>query len=360
MSKRIDVQDVAARSYWSEEDARVIVGAWQASGETLSVFARRYGVDRRRIGRWADRLEASTSVRFHTVHVTREAGPGSSGRGLEMELHRLSRIYARGGAEIPVSTLADWTAGVGTIVAPLVECLATRVLTTSIVRTDATGLKVLNPHSAEHIDLGSMWAYVGDDRDVLFRYTATGEDATGPWTFLAGRTGYVQADASNVFDRLFTGQVAHAVEVGCWSHGRRRLVAIGDTDCRVAYPLKLIVRLYRIEHLADAQGLTSDGRLALRQERSAPVLGKLQGWCLLTRQTEPPSTDLARAAGYLVNHWRALSRFLEDGRIDLDNNICDAASGITNGMPPARLCRVRVQGRRPQRESECVSLRRAA
>jgi transposase len=238
-------------------------------------------------------------------------------------LHRLHRIYARSGTDIPVSTLADWTAGVGALVEPLVARLAARVLGAHIVRTDATGLKVLDPQSPEHIEIGSMWAYIGDDRDVLLRYTPTGEGATGPWAFLAGRTGYIQADASTVFDRLFTGQAAHAVELGCWSHGRRRLVALQDMDCRVAYALKLIARLYRIEHLADARGLTPAGRAALRQERSAPVLEQLQGWSIVTRATEPPSTDLAKAAGYLVNHWQALCRFLEDGRINLDNNICE-------------------------------------
>ena len=238
-------------------------------------------------------------------------------------LHRLSRIFARSGAAIPVSTLADWTAGVGALVAPLVERLAARVLGADIVRTDATGLKVLDPQSPDHMELGSIWAYVGDDRDVVFRYTPTGEGATGPWTFLAGRTGYIQADASNVFDRLFTGQAAHAVELGCWSHGRRRLVVLEDTDCRVAYPLKLIGRLYRIEHLANARGLTPDDRVALRQERSAPVLEQLQRWCVVTHTNEPASTDLAKAAAYLLNHWQALSRFLEDGRIDLDNNLCE-------------------------------------
>jgi transposase len=106
--------------------------------------------------------------------------------------------------------------------------------------------------------MGSIWAYIG--RDVLFRYTPTGEGATGPWTFLAGRTGYVQADAATVFDRLFTGRAAHAVEVGCLAHARRKLVALQDMDCRVAYPLTLITRLYRIEHLADARGLAPDDR----------------------------------------------------------------------------------------------------
>jgi transposase len=238
-------------------------------------------------------------------------------------LHRVSRIYARSGAELPVSTLSDWTAGVGNLVAPLVERLVARVLAASIVRTDATGLRVLDPQSPENIQRGSMWAYIGDDRDVLFRYTPTGEGATGPWEFLAGRTGYIQADASNVFDRLFDGQAAAAVELGCWSHGRRRLVALQDTDCRVAYPLKLIGRLYRIEHLADARELTPEARAKLRGERSQPVLEKLKRWCVATSQSEPPSSDLAKAAAYPLNHWEALTRFVKDGRVSLDNNLCE-------------------------------------
>jgi transposase len=238
-------------------------------------------------------------------------------------LHRLSRIYARSGVELPVSTLADWAAGVANLVTPLVDRLAARVLGAYIVRTDATGLRVLDPQSAANIQRGSMWAYIGDDRDVLFRYTPTGEGATGPWEFLAGRTGYIQADAATVFDRLFDGQVATAIELGCWSHGRRRLVALQDTDCRVAYPLKLIGRLYRIEHLADARQLTPGARAELRQERSTPVLENLHRWFVGTRASEPPSTDLAKAAGYALNHWAALTRFLVDGRVSLDNNVCE-------------------------------------
>lgn len=201
--------------------------------------------------------------------------------------------------------------------------LAARVLAADIVRTDATGLRVLDPQSPENIQRGSLWAYIGDDRDVLFRYTSTGEGVTGPWEFLAGRTGYIPADAATVFDRLFDGQVAAAVELGRWSHGRRRLVALQDTDYRVAYPLKLIGRLYRIEHLADARHLTPGARAELRQERSTPVLETLKRWFVATRTTEPPSTDLGKAAGYVLNHWVALTRFVADGRVSLDNNLCE-------------------------------------
>jgi transposase len=238
-------------------------------------------------------------------------------------LHRLHRIYDRCGADIPVSTLSDWTAAVGELVEPLVDRLAERVLNAYIVRTDATGLMVLDPTRPENIQRGTVWALIGDDRDVLFRYTPTGEASTGPWEFLAGRTGYIQADASNVFDRLFNGQVARAVELGCWSHGRRKMVALQDMDYRVAYPLKLIARLYRLEHLADARELTPEARVMLRQQRSLPVLEKLKRWLLATIKSEPPSSDLAKAAAYALNHWEALTRFVKDGRVSLDNNLCE-------------------------------------
>ena len=261
-----------------------------------------------------ERSAADASVLAHVV-VSKYAD--------HCPLHRLHRIYERSGVTIPVSTMSDWTGEVGVRIEPLADQLAERIRQAYVVRTDATGLKVLDPSSSENIERGTMWCYVGDDLDVVFRYTPTGEGASGPWEFLAGRTGYVQADAASVFDRLFDGQVASAIEVGCWAHGRRRLVALQDTDCRVAYPLKLIARLYRIEHLADARHLSPDERASLRQERSQPVLEKLKRWLLSTLVNEPPSSELAKATGYLLNQWTALSQFVEDGRLNLDNNLCE-------------------------------------
>jgi hypothetical protein len=238
-------------------------------------------------------------------------------------LHRLQRIYARDGVDLPVSTMADWVADVADLLAPLGEKLEQRVQAAVVVGTDATGLRVLAPASPAHIEMGTIWCYVGDGKDVVFRYAPTGSGAQGPWVFLAGRHGYVQADAASVFDRVYSGQVASAIEVGCWAHGRRRLIDLQDTDARVAYPLQLIARLYRIEHLADVEQRPPDARRALRQERSQRVVDKLQRWLVPMLAAEPPGSALAKALGYFVNQWTALTRFLEDGRLALDNNLCE-------------------------------------
>ncbi|MGH7504139.1 MAG: IS66 family transposase [Longimicrobiales bacterium] len=239
-------------------------------------------------------------------------------------LHRLHRIYERTGVTIPVSTLADWTGEVADLVMPLVDRIAARILHQAYVaRTDATGLRVLDSNTPENIQRGTVWALVGDDHDVVFRYTPTGEGASGPWHFLAGRKGYLQADAASVFDRLYNGQAASAVEVGCWAHARRKFVALQDTDCRVAYPIKLIARLYRLEHLADLKALDAEQRAAFRMDRSEPQLEKLQHWLLATGAQEPPGSELAKASAYVINQWAPLTRFLEDGRLSLDNNVCE-------------------------------------
>lgn len=261
-----------------------------------------------------ERSAADASVLAHVV-VSKHAD--------HVPLHRLSRIYKRSDVHVPVSTLCDWVAGVGELIEPLVEKLEKRVLGATVVRTDATGLKVLDPTSPDNIERGTIWAYVGDDKDVLFRYTETGEGATGPWKLLRGRTGYVQADAHSVHDRLFDGRAATAIEVGCWAHARRRFVNLMDTDCRVAYPLKLIVRMYKLEELADLRDYEPDERAQMRKERTAPTLEKLHRWLVATMGSEPPSSALAKAAQYVINQWTALTRFLEDGRLDPDNNLCE-------------------------------------
>jgi transposase len=243
--------------------------------------------------------------------------------GDHIPLTRQRSIYLREGVDLPVSTLCDWVAAVTDELSPIVDCIRGRALDSHLVQTDASGLKVLDRGDPENIRKGTMWCTVGDRKWAVFEYAKTGAGADGPWKALAGRTGFIQADASSVFDRLFDGQCANAVEVGCWAHARRKLFALKDTEPRVAYPLKLIGNLYKVESNADARGLDANARCKLRASRSAGILERLQRWLTKTAAREPPESALAKACAYSLNHWEALTRFLEDGRLSLDNNLCE-------------------------------------
>lgn len=240
-----------------------------------------------------------------------------------LPLNRLSQLYGRHGVVIPTSTLCDWVATVAHEVRPIVDRIEQQVRASHVIQTDASGLRVLDRDDPEGIRRGTMWCYVGDRRHVAFRYTPTGEGADGPWEFLSGRAGLIQADASNIFDRLFNGKAAKAVEAGCWAHARRRFVQLAETDRRAAWPLQLIQKLYRVERHATDAGLDDAARLEERKRWAPPILEKLQRWLIKTAKEEPPKSALHQACAYSLNHWTALTRFLDDGALALDNNLCE-------------------------------------
>jgi transposase len=240
-----------------------------------------------------------------------------------LPLQRLRKIYQRAGVDVSVSTMCDWVAAVAEQIRPLVDRFWDLTLASHVLQADGTGLKVLDRDDPEHIRKGTMWCHVGDRRYVVFKYSPTGRGDDGPWTNLAGREGYVQTDAANIFDRLHNGKRAHAIEVGCMAHARRKFFALQDTDPRVAYPLQLIGKLYQVERIAEAQNLSPEERAALRNQRSRSILERMQRWYAKTVAKEPPESVLHKACAYSINHWQALTRFLEDGSIALDNNLCE-------------------------------------
>lgn len=238
-------------------------------------------------------------------------------------LHRLQRLYGHMGLRIASSTLGGWIARTAEELEPVHRALWDELRSQPLVGTDASGLRVLDQDAPNNITLGTMWCYVGypDDgpRLCAYQYAPTGTGADGPWTHLVGQTGFVQADAANIFDRLFNGKVANATEVGCWAHARRRLHALVETDGRVAKPLQRIARIYRAEKAASVQNMSANERLGLRRRVSAQHVKWLHRWLKRTSGREPPASALGKACAYFLNHWDALTRFLEDGRLPLDN-----------------------------------------
>lgn len=254
------------------------------------------------------------------------AGPGLISHiamaryGDHMPYDRQSRIFARLGLPIATSTLCGWIGRATNDLEAIAELIFTHAHGAHLLQTDATGLKVLDRDAEANIVLGTLWFYVGDRRYVAARYTETAQGATGPWLHLAGRKGYTQADAANVFDRVFNGLVAEAIEVGCLAHARRRFVALLPSEPEAARALEFFQLAYAIEKVADERHLTLDGRLALRQQRTKPLMDKLYRWAEVTAKRYPPQSALHKAIAYLINHREALTRFLDDPRLPLDNN----------------------------------------
>lgn len=240
-----------------------------------------------------------------------------------LPINRQAARFERESVPIAESTLGGWIGRGVDELEPIVRRLWEQLPQAHVIQTDATSVKVLDRDTEGNIRRGTMWCYVADDKTTLFHYTPTGDGESGPWKVLEGREGYVQADAASVFDRLYDGQKANAIEVGCWAHARRKFFQIHESEPRAAEALAIIGKLYAIEKLATTRKLDADGRRKLRHEHSRPVLRRLRRWLDKTAAREPPRSALAKAIRYVIRQWKALSRFLEDGRLRLDNNQCE-------------------------------------
>ncbi len=238
-------------------------------------------------------------------------------------LNRTSGLYWRLGVRIGTNTLCDWIDLVAYELRPIVELMWELRLSAHLVQTDATGLKVLDREEPNGTRLGTMWGYIFDQRIAVFRYTRTGEGETGPWLHLAGRRGYLLADAANVFDRLYNGLVANAIEVGCNAHCRRRFFKLLDVEPAAAVAIDFYRKLYHIESEAKKQGLDEQALLHLRRTQSAPILASFKRWLESMKNKRPPKSAFAGACRYALNHWTALTRCLEDARLPLDNNLME-------------------------------------
>ena len=242
-----------------------------------------------------------------------------------LPLHREAQRLERLGLSMPRSSMADQITWATDLLRPIWRALLEWILAAVVMHMDGTGLPVRDKESAWAVLMGTLWGYVGDGVAV-YLYTSTGkktgqrEGEIGPEDLLARRHGYVVADAASLFDASFKS--GDRTECGCNMHSRRRFAnALEAQDVRAAVPLAAYKALYDIEDmLKDADPET---RLAQRQARSKPVYEQLIAWCEKYQPVEPPSSLLGQAIRYQLNHKVALTRFLYDGRLPIDNGIIE-------------------------------------
>lgn len=246
-----------------------------------------------------------------------------------LPLHRQRGRFVRLRFVVAVSTLADQVTWATDLLRPIWYCVISRVLASRVMHLDGTGIPVLDRDTPNGIRLGTFWGYVGVEVEVqlaLCLYASTGKKTAqrpgemGPEDMLSLRDGYTVADASNLFDESF--KRPELIECGCNMHARRYFVkALDAGDTRAALPLAAFKTLYEVE--AEVRSLSNEERLVARRTRSKPVYDKLVAWCRAQKPYEPPASALGKAIQYLLNHEAALTRFLDDGVIPIDNGVVE-------------------------------------
>ena len=270
-------------------------------------------------------------------------------------LHRQERQFARHGLVLPRQTTCDWILAGAELLRPLYDLLQRVVLLSGVLHTDATSVKIRDARQKLQ-RTGYFWPYVGDDEHPLiaFDYTST-HSRDGPAKMLRGFRGFLQADAHNVYDELYarrdpvTGE-ATIVEVGCWMHARRKFFEARAVDrLRAETALAHIGRLYAVERDLQTQ---CDGTwrelpraeryarmAAARQELAQPALEQFFAWLEAEAPALVPKNPVRQAMEYALRQRVALSRYVEDGRLAIDNGAAERAlRGIALGRKNWLFC----------------------
>jgi len=241
-----------------------------------------------------------------------------------LPLHRQEKIFERDGVDISRKTMGGWLAQCADLLKPLYGSMKAVLFQSKVIGTDDTGVKVLDV-KLPFARTGRIWPYYGDPDHpvILYDYTATRERA-GPEEFLKGYRGYLQADAYGGYDAFFKDPARGLIEVGCWAHARRYFhKALESDQARMGPALLLIAQLYRVEK--PARSLGSGERLRLRQLQSQPILENLHNYLFEIQGEVLPKSPEGRAVRYTLKNWTALTRYCEDGDLQIDNNATERA-----------------------------------
>ena len=245
-----------------------------------------------------------------------------------LPLFRQSEIYARQGVEISRSTLAGWVGAASDLLAPLVDAIQKHVLAGRKLHADDTPIPVLAPGNGK-TKTGRLWTYVRDDRSagrnaapaVWFAYSA---DRKGehPRQHLNAFRGALQADAFAGFHHLYGEDI---YEVACWAHARRKFheIHVVHASPTTTEALARIGALYAIED--EIRGKPADLRLSTRQARAKPLLSELRTWMEKALHRLSSKSETAGAIRYALSRWRALTRYTDDGLLEIDNSAAERA-----------------------------------
>jgi transposase len=296
--------------------------------ERLDIIPAQFFVQRQIRGKWACRCcqlmvqEPAAPQVFDNALPT----PGLQAHTVisrfvdHLPYYRQEQINARSGVHTPRSTLSAWAGQTGAQLMPVFEAHKDFVLGSRVLHGDETTVALLDP-GAGKTKTAYMWAYargVFDAEPGVVYDFCTGRGSQYPYNFLGAWTGTLVRDGYIGYEKALL--LDDRFDAGCMAHSRRKFDELFKANASpvATQAIQRIAWLYRIE--ADAKDLTAEQRLKMRQDRSRPLCEELHIWLQLERSRVPEGSGIAKAIDYSLNRWAALTRFLLDGDVPIDNN----------------------------------------
>jgi transposase len=253
-----------------------------------------------------------------------------------LPLYRQAGIYTRSGVDLDRSTLADWVGKMAFLLKPLSEAIAVHARSGKTVHADDTTVPVLAPGQRK-TKIGRVWALVRDERTwgsdappaAVYLYSPN-RKAEHAHTLLRDCSGYLHADGYAGFNKFYepdprSGGPPQFKEVACWAHARRKIyeVHVATGSAAAKDTLDRMAELFAIE--GDIRGRSPEHRLAVRQERSIPLLLDLEHQIDKVLTMISAKSSLAKALRYSVSRRKALAQYTTDGRLEMTNNAVERA-----------------------------------
>lgn len=241
-----------------------------------------------------------------------------------LPVYRQVQRFSREGVRIPANTINGWQDAIYRLLMPLFERQKQLCLGQGYLQVDETPIRVLDKTKKGKCHQGYYWVYHSPIQNaVLFDYRK-GRGREGPKEMLRNFRGYLQSDGYVVYD--WFGRKKEITLVNCWAHTRRYFEKALDYDRQAAgHVLTEIQKLYMIERFSRNAGHTPAERKELRLDHALPILNELGKRMVKELKDTLPQSPMGQALQYTISRWDNLLAYLDDGTLEIDNNLIENA-----------------------------------
>ncbi len=245
-------------------------------------------------------------------------------------LYRQAKMFGRQfGVDLSRKTMGNWVEQAAELLKPVYRAIREDLLRGHYLQADETPIRYLDPDVKGKSQQGYLWTYSRPGNDVLFEWRVS-RSREGPQEFLQNFCGKLQTDGYAAYESL-AKERNDLTLIGCWAHARRGFhEALGETKL-AAWFVRQIGLLYAVEKDLREHQAGPQLRAAIRTWQSRPTLARLRRAMELVRGRTLPQGLLGQAIDYALKRWEALTRFVDDGALEIDNNL------IENAIRPSAL-----------------------